>query len=349
MKRSCCSIIPIFIPHLGCPHRCVFCDQRQIAGSPMTQDVQAEIQAALDKLDASATAPGAAPPRPQIAFYGGSFTAIPAQLQEKFLAIGQAFIQQGRVRSLRCSTRPDCVDSRTMDRLAQYGIETVELGIQSMDPQVLLQTKRGHTPEQAQQAARQLKAAGFQLVLQMMTGLPGDTPKKSLETARQMISLEPDAVRIYPTVVLPGTELEAIWRSGRYQPQTVEQAVALCAELLALFDEAKIPVIRLGLNPSSQLESSVLAGAYHPALGDLARSRLWLNRICTRLGQKDRLGQVLRIFAPLPLISPMAGHRRCNIEALQQRYGFRSIRLYPGSHITLQLTGPDGQSEDLDL
>ena len=245
------SILPVFVPHMGCPHACVFCDQRRISGQRKT--VTPEDVRALVKQAAALPRSGAAR---QLAFYGGSFTAIPETVQDALLEAGREAMEAGQVDSLRLSTRPDAVDERILERLWSFGVRTIELGTQSMDEEVLRRSGRGHSAEDLRRAARMIREAGFELILQMMTGLPGDTLEKSLYTARELITLEPDGVRIYPTVIVRGTELFDLWRRGEYREHTVEEAVDWCARLLPLFEEAGIPVIRLGLNPTEELSKA---------------------------------------------------------------------------------------------
>ena len=268
------SIIPVFVPHLGCPHNCVFCNQNRISGQlePATpQTVTDEIE------NAAAFLPKGG--KRQLAFYGGSFTAIPAAEQEALLGAAKTYLDRGEINAIRLSTRPDAIDETVLERLHRYGVETVELGAQSMDAQVLRRSARGHTAEDVERASKLIKASGFRLILQMMTGLPGDTAEKDIETARKIIALEPDGVRIYPTVIVRDTALYDMWRAGKYREHTVEDAVSVCAQLVPLFEAAGIPIIRLGLNPTDDLSGGDAAGgAYHPALGELVRSRIMLQK-----------------------------------------------------------------------
>ena len=316
MKRS---IIPIFVPHLGCPNQCVFCNQKRISGHSGRPEVKTEIERALKILEPAGI-------KPQVAFYGGSFTAIPEQEQIALLDEAMPFINEDRVCSLRISTRPDCIDSSVIHRLKKYRVETVELGAQSMDDVVLKTSKRGHTAEDTEEAAKALKENGFELVLQMMTGLPGDSGGESIASAERIIELKPDAVRIYPAAVLPDTELEEMWRSGEYVPQSVEAAVELCSELLKLFMKAKIPVIRLGLNPSKELDESVLAGAYHPALGDMVMARLYRKEASKVLSGSER-GKIVLGVNPKH-IGSMVGYKRGNILWFREHFGI-DIKVKP--------------------
>lgn len=317
-------ILPIFVPHAGCPNDCVFCNQKRISGSLFPASGDMVVQAL------EAISPGAGL---ELAFYGGSFTAIEEKLQIQLLEATVPYRRDGRIGAIRVSTRPDAIDEAVLSRLRAYGVETIELGAQSLCDEVLRRSGRGHRAEDVVQAARAVKAAGFSLVLQMMTGLPGDTPERAMDTARQIIALKPDAVRIYPTVVVRDTALEMLWRSGEYREHTVEDAVSLCAELLPLFETAGIPVIRLGLNPSEELsDGSAVAGAYHPALGELVRSRILREKAQLLLEREKPTGNVTLLVAPNRL-SAMIGQRRCNVEWLNRRLA--SVHVTVGTDPTL--------------
>ena len=317
------SILPVFVPHMGCPHACVFCDQRRISGQRKT--VTPEDVRALVKQAAALPRSGAAR---QLAFYGGSFTAIPETVQAALLEAGREAMEAGQVDSLRLSTRPDAVDERILERLWSFGVRTIELGAQSMDEEVLVRSGRGHSAEDLRRAARMVREAGFELILQMMTGLPGDTLEKSLYTARELIALKPDGVRIYPTVIVRGTKLYEMWQQGRYREHTVEDAVDWCAKLLPLFEEAGIPVIRLGLNPTEELSAGeAAAGAYHPALGELVKSRILLNR-ARELLRPLPPGRV-KLGVRSSLLSQALGQRRQNLEALSREFSRLSLEIIP--------------------
>lgn len=316
------QIIPVFVPHLGCPKNCVFCNQRKISGSlqPATAEtVRTALVEGLSKLPENSNT--------QLAFYGGSFTAIPVEKQNALLDAALPFLRAGRLSSLRVSTRPDAIDEETLKRLRAYGVQTIELGAQSMCDAVLQASNRGHRAEDTEQAARRIKDFGFTLILQMMTGLPGDTAERALKTAERLIALKPDGVRIYPTVVIADTPLEALWRAGLYREHSLEEAVSLCALLLPLFDAAGIPVIRLGLNPTDELSGGeALAGAYHPAFGELVRSRLLLERARTLFSAADRGGEALLLVHPSD-ISPMVGQKRGNLLALKTEFSLKSLHV----------------------
>lgn len=320
------QIIPIFVPHLGCPNDCVFCNQRRISGSPLPAS-GADVTRELEKARAVKTA-GA-----QLAFYGGSFTAIDPAIQEELLAAARPFLADGTIASIRLSTRPDAIDGETLLRLKTHGVKTVELGAQSMDDRVLHEAGRGHTAAETEKAARLVKAGGFELILQMMTGLPGADEGSDLETARRIIDLRPDGVRIYPTVVVKNTPLEDLWRSGLYTAHTVEAAVRICARILPMMEAAKIPVIRLGLNPTEELShGGAVAGAYHPALGEMVRSEILYQRACELLRDVPA-GSFVTLGVASERVSAMTGQKRRNIQKLTERFALAGvkIRALPGA------------------
>ena len=301
-------IVPVFVPHLGCPHACVFCNQRRISGSTQPATA-ATVRRAVEDYKRS---PAAGQPA-ELAFYGGSFTAVAPALQEQLLAAAQPFLAACPGNSLRLSTRPDCVDEAALRRLKHFGVKTVELGCQSMCDEVLRLSERGHTAADTVRAAEKLKADGFSLILQMMTGLPGDSRERSLQTAKELIRLAPDGVRIYPTVILRDTRLYELWRAGQYAEHTVDQAVALCAALVPLFAEAGIPVIRLGLNPTAELSGGVY-------------SRIYYERACALLEGK-RLPEEITLWVYKGRTSLMVGQKRRNLTALARAFGLKRIKV----------------------
>jgi histone acetyltransferase (RNA polymerase elongator complex component) len=300
----------------------VFCNQRVISGAVNAAgagDVRAAVDTARELI---VDGEGA-----EIAFYGGSFTAIPEAEQIELLEAAQPFLALGSKNAIRVSTRPDCLDGTTVARLKSYGVATVELGAQSMCDDVLLMSRRGHTAFDVARAAGIIKGAGLKLVLQMMTGLPGDSREKSLFTAKRFIELAPDGVRIYPTVVVRGTELYNMWRRGQYNEHTVDYAADLCAEICLLFEKAAIPIIRLGLNPNEDLSAgSAVAGAYHPAFGELVYSKVYYNK-AAHLLREIQPGSAVTIGVARGRVSMMTGHKRCNTVALMREYSLRSLKV----------------------
>ena len=315
------SIIPVFVPHWGCPNDCVFCNQRRITG----QREPATAQTVTDAMKQAAALPSGA--KRQLAFYGGSFTAIPEEQQEALLTAAKSYLDAGELTSIRLSTRPDAIDGAVLRRLKVYGVQTIELGAQSMDDRVLALAGRGHTAADVEKASRAIKAAGFQLILQMMTGLPGDSDEGAIETARRLIALEPDGVRIYPTVIIRDTALCDLWRAGLYREHSVEDAVRVCARLLPLFEAAGIPVIRLGLNPTEELSGgAAVGGAYHPALGELVKSRLYRNRAEALLTGIEP-GSSVSLGVNGRELSQMIGQHRDNLCWLREKYGLRELKI----------------------
>ncbi len=306
-------IIPVFVPHVGCPNNCVFCDQKKISGaaSPAAaEDVVRAIESAKAVIPYGETA--------ELAFYGGSFTAIPVSEQESLLAAAARY--GGFIDAIRVSTRPDRIDPDKLALLRKYGVTTVELGAQSLDDEVLRLSGRGHRAADTERAAGLVKESGFGLILQMMTGLPGDTAEKTLATARKIIALAPDGVRIYPTVIIRDTPLEELWRAGIYKEHTVDEAVEWCAHVVRAFWEAGIDIIRLGLNPTDGLsDGEALAGAYHPALGSLVYSRIYLDEARKVLAGVRGCSRVTLGVTP-KYVSYMAGNRRGNTLALEREF-----------------------------
>lgn len=318
------SIIPVFVPHLGCPNDCVFCNQRRISGS--TSPASPED---VEKAIANAAALPRTGVKRQLAFYGGSFTAIPKAEQEALLSAAHAHLLRGEIDSIRLSTRPDAIDGEVLARLKRFGVETVELGAQSMDERVLLLAGRGHTALDVENASKQIKNAGFRLILQMMTGLPGADDESSIETARRIIALKPDGVRIYPTVIVRDTVLFDLWQAGRYAEHTVEDAVRVCAKLLPMFEKADIPVIRLGLNPTDELSAGAAAGgAYHPALGELVKSRIMREKAEELLTGAEH-GASVTLGVNKGKISQMTGQHRCNVEYLKEKFALKELKIKP--------------------
>lgn len=317
-------IIPVFVPHLGCPNDCVFCNQRKISGSLFPAS-PAEVTETLQNAQAVTL-------RGELAFYGGSFTAIPASEQEALLSAAQPFRESGYLQSIRVSTRPDAITPEKLQTLKDYGVETVELGAQSMDEDVLRLSGRGHTAADTRNAAALVKAAGMKLILQMMTGLPGSNAETDLYTARELAMLRPDGVRIYPTVILRGTALEELWRQGAYRAHTVSDAVSTCAPIVRLYREANIPILRLGLNPTEELSGGeAIGGAYHPALGELVYSRVFLLKAQEAIRALPALPREVELLVSSRDVSKMTGRGRCNLLTLQMEFGLREIWVKSGA------------------
>lgn len=264
--------ISIFISHLGCPQKCSFCNQNTITGTaelPTPEDVRHTVETALKHSGY----------RYEIAFFGGSFTAIDREYMVSLLEAAHEYVKEDRIEGIRISTRPDFIDDEVLMLLKSYGVTSIELGAQSMDDEVLTANHRGHTASDVEHASALIKKFGFELGLQMMTGLYRDTDEKAVQTAKQIIALEPATVRIYPTVVLKHTYLAKLYEDGLYKPQTVDDAANLCTTLVPMFEKAGIRIIRLGLHSSADIKKNMVAGAYHDSFGEIVKSRYMLNKI----------------------------------------------------------------------
>ena len=306
--------VSVFVPHAGCSHQCSFCNQRSISGAksqPTAQDVR----------DAALIAMRSSPEGikdGEIAFFGGSFTAIDRDVMVGLLKSAYKYVENGSFKGIRCSTRPDAIDDEICRILKLYGVTAVELGAQSMSDEVLRLNRRGHTSQDVINASEMLKSYGFELGLQMMTGLYGSTDEDSIETAKKIIALKPATVRIYPTVVLENTELAKLYKSGKYQPETVDSAAELCAKLLLMFNEADITVIRTGLHSGGGVEGEYLAGAYHPAFKELCEGKIYINKAIEYIKEnKIPQGKII-IYVARDAISKMTGQKRCNISKLKE-------------------------------
>lgn len=304
------SIIPIFVPHLGCPHKCVFCNQNHISGAIKVTDAEF-VRQEVSRFPSS-----------EVAFYGGSFTCIPVSQQEELLTAAAGH-------RIRLSTRPDAVSKEILQRLIRCGVETVELGAQSMDDDVLRASGRGHTSADVVNASAMVKGAGLHLILQMMTGLPGDSREKTIATANRIADCKPDGVRIYPTVIVKDTELYDMWIEGKYREHTVEEAVEWCSEILPVFESRNIPIIRLGLNPTDDLSAGdAVGGAYHPALGELVRSRVMRNLLEEKVSEAVKSGKKdVVLSVPADKLSQAIGQHRCNVEYLKNKYYLQSLKI----------------------
>lgn len=308
------SNISIFVPHIGCPNMCSFCNQRHITGknfAPKPQDV-------INAVNIACSSPKYNPSTTEIAFFGGSFTAINRTYMQSLLETAYYFVKKGIVSGVRISTRPDAIDDEILLFLKKYGVTSIELGAQSLNDNVLLLNNRGHSSQDVINASSLIKKYGFSLGLQMMTGLYGDCDEFAVNTAKAIISLKPDTVRIYPTIVLKNTDLEALYIDNKYKPQTVEEAVNLCSKLLVMFEKSNIKVIRLGLH--SIEKNSYVSGPWHPAFSEMCYSKIFLNNAKNILIQKGSY----TLYVNPSSVSKMIGQRKANIYELK-KLGFDCI------------------------
>lgn len=304
--------ISIFVPHIGCPNRCSFCNQNTITGEkvvPTAQDVQRAVYEAISHSGYNAD-------NTQIAFFGGSFTKINRCLMLELLSAGYEFVKQKKVSGIRISTRPDAIDDEILSVLKNFGVTAIELGCQSMDDEVLKSNLRGHTALDVYKASKLIKKYEFSLGLQMMTGLYKDSDQKAAETLEKIINIEPDTLRIYPTLVLRGTYLERLWREGKYMPQSVLEAANLVSSLLLRLEQTNIKVIRVGLH-SIDVDGFV-AGPWHPAFGEICESLVLRKKLLNILNVRQIPKGNINVFVPKGSISKMIGQKKSNIEFFAQ-------------------------------
>jgi histone acetyltransferase (RNA polymerase elongator complex component) len=323
-------IIPFFIPHSGCPHQCVFCNQKNITGHMKPVD-----PAALPQKIKEYLASNTSDKTVHVAFYGGSFTALRIERQKDYLAAVQPFIHSGQIENIRLSTRPDCITDEILSLLHEYHANTVELGVQSMDDVVLQLSGRGHTTNDTMNAVTLLRKNGFSIGLQLMPGLPGDSAETFMKSVDTVVELKPDFVRIYPALVIKDTPLEDLYTSGRYIPLSLDDAVALCRDALERFEGAGIDVIRIGLQPTAELErpGTVIAGPYHPAFRQLVESSILLDKMRSALRTRDGKTDKATFQVNPKDFSAAIGQHRSNIEFLKKEFGVRILRIVAGKSV----------------
>ncbi len=320
MKRQ--YIIPIFVPHLGCPNDCTFCNQRKISGQTKKVtafDVKNQIEYYLSNFkDKDSTK--------EIAFYGGSFTGIDVEEQNELLEAAYEYVKNGKVDGIRISTRPDYIDRKTLKRLKKYKVKTIELGVQSTNDYILKKCKRGHTYKDVVKASRMIRFYRFRLGHQMMVGLPESNEIDDLNTAKDLIKLKPKMVRIYPVLVIKGTELENEYNNGEYEPLTLEQAVERCKELCMMFEKHKIKVIRIGLqntdtisNPENEM-SEVVAGPYHESFRQLVESEIYYEKIVNQIKKFNTKIKEVEIRVNPQTVNNIVGYKKENLNRLKEMY-----------------------------
>ena len=325
MKKQ--YIIPIFVPHLGCPNDCIFCNQKSISGqkSNMTKEKAKEIienyLKSIDKENAQI----------EIAFFGGSFTAIEEERQEELLQVASEFVKSGQVSSIRVSTRPDAIDKNILKRLKKYKVKTIELGVQSSNNYILKRINRGHTFEDVKRAAKLIRWNGFRLGVQMMVGLPESTTIDEINTAKELIKLKPKMVRIYPVLVIKNTPLEKELEKGTYKPLTVVQAVEVCKEIVRLFHDKNIDIIRIGLQPTDEIsepgseKSEVVAGPYHPAFRQLVESAMWYDAIVGKIKRLNVKVKEVEVTVNPVDANNVIGHKKENVKNLKELYDLNLV------------------------
>ena len=320
MKKQ--YIIPIFVPHLGCPNDCVFCNQKSISGQKKNMTKE-EAKKIIDEHLNSIKDEDA---QVEIAFFGGSFTAIEPERQEELLQVAYEYIKNGDVESIRVSTRPDCIDKTILKRLKKYKVKTIELGVQSANNYILKNSNRGHTFEDVKKASKMIRWHGFKLGHQMMVGLPESTRIDEINTAKALIKLKPKMVRIYPVLVVKNTKLEEEYKNGNYEPLPLVQAVEICKDLVRMFADKDIDVIRIGLQNTDEItdpsdeNSEVVAGPYHPAFRQLVESSMWYDAIVGKIKRLNVKVKEVKVTVNPIDANNVIGHKKENVLKLKDTY-----------------------------
>ena len=303
--------ISIFVPHLGCPCQCSFCNQKTITGQanqPTPQDVDKAVKTALKSKGFDY----------EIAFFGGSFTAIDREYMISLLKAANKYIKSNEVKGIRISTRPDYIDKEILDILKSYGVTSIELGAQSMSDDVLLANDRGHSAESVFKSSEFIKSYGFSLGLQMMTGLYKSDIQKDLYTAETFVKINPDTVRIYPTVIMKDTKLAELYLNGEYTPYSLEKSINLCSKLIELFEKNNIKIIRLGLHYSDSLVNNSYGDNYHPAFKELCENKLFYNKFIEKAKDFPDLNEIKTVVINSKSLSKFLGQKRSNVNKLNE-------------------------------
>lgn len=310
-------IIPIFVPHKGCPHDCIFCNQKKITGvstDVTSEDARQIIEECLETIDKDADV--------EIAFFGGSFTAIDIDIQKSLLSVAKEYVEKGIVKDIRMSTRPDCINEEILSMLKDYKTSIIELGVQSLDEKVLLDSIRGHQAEIVYKSSKMIKNSGIKLGLQMMIGLPADTEEKCIFTAKKFVELKPDCVRVYPTLVVKDTGLEKLMEQNEYSPFTLDESISVVKKVLVLFYVNNINVIRVGLQATDdiQIGKAVLAGPYHPAFRELVEADMIKDYLEFIILQNKDVKQML-VKSNKKNISKIIGNKKTNVKYMKEKFG----------------------------
>lgn len=325
--------IPVFVPHLGCPHDCVFCNQKKITGCVETELLDTD--ALIEHVNRHLTLGGDSFNHVEIGFFGGSFTGIESSAQEMFLSVAKKFKDEGRIQGIRLSTRPDLINEVIIERLVQYGVTAVELGVQSFDDTVLVASGRGHSSDCVIKAVNALKATGIEVGIQLMLGLPGDTQEIFLTSVRQAIALQPVTMRLYPTLVIKETALENLYNEGFYKPLNIETAVEWATDALLLIEASGIKIIRMGLQATETLNhsESLIAGPWHPAFRSLVEAELFKRLLiqCMVTNKFEGLEKPIKLLVNKKQLSSGAGHHRSNLNYLEAN-GYTHVKLIGDPH-----------------
>lgn len=317
------KIIPVFVPHIGCPNDCVFCNQKRITGKGTVSanakyviDIVEECRTTIDKDTYT-----------ELAFFGGSFTAIDIRVQEELLKVAKHYKDLGAIHSIRCSTRPDSISHDILELQKKYGMDIIELGIQSLDDEVLKISNRGHNRHHSENASKLIKEHGFTLGHQIMPGLPGSTIEKDIQTCHDSIAMKPDMVRIYPTLIIKDTDLLDMYNAGSYKPLTLDEAVNISAYMNSQYFINNIKVIRIGLQNTDSInkDEDVVAGPFHPAFRQLVEEKLYYTSISMILKDLNLTDKNIIIAADKKIVSSIAGQKKNNIIKLKEKFKINNV------------------------
>lgn len=335
------NIVPVFVPHYGCPNDCVFCNQRKITNQNYIKDFK-DTKKSIDEYLNYFSNPQN---KTQIAFYGGSFTGLPKEIMEQFLDIGRDFIKQGRVNSLRLSTRPDYIDDKILKLLKQYKVDTIELGVQSIVDEVLIANRRNHLSDVVYSASKLIKNYNFKLGLQQMLGLYMSNEDRDIYTTKEFIKIKPDFVRIYPTLVITDSFLEKLYKTGKYTPYTLDDTIALCKLLYCNYYSNGIDVIRIGLQPTDNitLGKDVVAGPFHPSIRQLTLQGLYRDFISLFI--KDFYKESVEIYINNKELNYLVGNKGVNKKFFIENFKLRGLKIKPDYRDNILIKSGDRKIE----
>jgi len=321
-------IVPIFIPHQGCPYICVFCNQTEITGADRSADkerVEGAVQTFLGSRPREEW-----PPCREVAFYGGTFTGLPLWRQRFLLSLVQPWVDRGEIHSIRLSTHSLFVDTERLNLLKEFPVDTVELGIQSTDAKVLRLSGREGGMDSVPAAVDLLRTYGFKLGLQLMLGLPGDTEETFRISVDDTLRLKPDFVRIYPALVIRNTALHDLYQEGSFVPWDLERTLESLKTAVLKFDRAGIPVIRIGLHPEPSLLDNFVAGPFHPSIRYLVNSRICRDEMVNLVERRREFSDAMVFKVPSHRISDYIGYRKENVKFLKEKFHFKEVAFRPG-------------------
>lgn len=339
MRKKSNYIIPIFVPFLGCPHKCVFCDQEKITG----------IDSSINQLNVTKTLhtylktiqEKTGPKNIEVGYYGGSFTGLPFNVQEELLKPATELKEAGLINGIRLSTRPDYINRQVLLLLKKHQVTTIELGVQSLDKKVLMNSKRGHSITDVFNSVNLIREFDFFLGIQLMIGLPGDSKEKAINSAKTTVTLAPDFVRIYPTVVIKDTELHELYLKGLYHPWNLEDTIDVCKNMLYIFSKNHIKIIRIGLQDTVQLkEKYIVAGPHHPAIGELVQSAVFLDMIEYLLNINQKVSSIENEWKSYTVYcwpndeSKVRGQKNKNIMILKKKYPNINITIKTNTNLS---------------